>query len=260
MLQQTQVSRVLEYYRRWLRTFPTWKALAHARTDALIHAWAGLGYNRRALYMREAARQVVEQGEPRILEEWRSLKGVGPYTAAAIYAFSTHKKAIAIDTNIRRVIGRLYLGTPFPNMADDKRVARAMEKSLSARTGWETLYALMDLGSEYCTAHAPRCATCPLRKACRASNKFLNGNPKKPRTISRERIYPGKRFPDRIYRGRILALVRAQKRVRVSTIGPLVDERFSKKDATWILSMLQRLVRDGLLDVHNGVVTISKTS
>ena len=78
MLQQTQAARVIDFYQAWLKIFPTWESLANAKTPQLLHAWAGLGYNRRALYLREAARQVIEQGVPQSEEAWRTLKGVGP--------------------------------------------------------------------------------------------------------------------------------------------------------------------------------------
>src|SRR5688572_3982677 len=84
MLQQTQVSRVIDFYRAWMKQFPTWNALAKASNSEIIHAWAGLGYNRRGLMLRDIAKQIVHDGIPKSREAWLALKGVGPYTADAL--------------------------------------------------------------------------------------------------------------------------------------------------------------------------------
>lgn len=126
MLQQTQVRRVLEYYPRWLKQFPNWKALSQASTAELLHAWAGLGYNRRALALRDIAQYVVEHGEPNTYEGWLSLKGIGPYTAAAVSLFSDAQRVLPIDTNVRRVLGRTHLGILFPQISDDEAIRKAV--------------------------------------------------------------------------------------------------------------------------------------
>ena len=134
MLQQTQVDRVLPKYRAFIGRFRTWRSLADAKTSDLIHAWAGLGYNRRALYARDAAKHVIAYGVPVEETYWRRLKGVGPYMAAALTEFANGKRALVIDTNIRRVIGRVALGRPYPGPADDPRILRALERRSRSRT------------------------------------------------------------------------------------------------------------------------------
>ncbi len=256
MLQQTQVARVIDYYERWIKRFPTWRSLAKAKTDALIRAWAGLGYNRRTLYMRDAAQHVTRDGVPTSIDEWKRLKGVGSYTAAAIYAFTTHKPAAAIDTNIRRVIGRLYFGKAHPAPPDDMRVARVLKRA----SNHELLYALMDLGALVCSSSVPKCADCPLRKSCKAAPKFLGSKKVRKRKKVTERIHRGKKFPDRIYRGRILSLVRTKQSVRLRDIGPRIDTTFTKsKDEHWIRTMVERMVRDGLLHKARETVSLPKT-
>lgn len=252
MLQQTQVSRVIPFYHRWLKRFPSWTSLARAKTATLLHAWAGLGYNRRALQLRDAARHVVERGRaPLTVDEWRELPGVGPYTAAAIYAFSRHRRVIAIDTNVRRVAGRAFLGVTYPALDVDRRLGRTLERIVPKRdASWRLPQAFMDLGATVCTPKDPQCSVCPLRDACRAAPTFLSGRAgAKPRATTKERRHAKKPFPDRIYRGRILALVRRRRRAPMETLGPSVDPSFVRsRDARWISSMVERLCRDGLLE------------
>ena len=115
MLQQTQVARVLERYPQWLERWPTAAALAAAPAADVLRAWSGLGYNRRALNLQNAARRVVELGEfPRAIDELERLPGIGPYTARAIACFAFDAQVTALDTNVRRVLER-SLGTSTPS-------------------------------------------------------------------------------------------------------------------------------------------------
>jgi A/G-specific adenine glycosylase len=260
MLQQTQVDRVIDFYRRWLKTFPTWRSLAEARTDQLLHVWAGLGYNRRALMLREAARTVITQGVPKTIEEWRALKGVGPYTAAAIYAITQQKRAIVIDTNVRRVVGRIWLGIPYPAPTDDQRITQTLELHLPHRkTVWEIPQILMDFGNAVCTPKAPACAICPLRASCQAANKFLTGTAGEKKTVKiRERIHRDKKYPDRIYRGRILAAIRNDDAITERALGPFIDPTFNReRDGGWLRAMLKRLMNDGMIEQYGRRFSVS---
>ncbi|MCC7522559.1 A/G-specific adenine glycosylase [Candidatus Uhrbacteria bacterium] len=243
MLQQTQVSRVKDYYRLWMKRFPSFGSLAKASNADVIYAWAGLGYNRRALMLRDIARTIIHNRLPESEDEWRALKGIGPYTAAAIAAFSLNKKTVPIDTNIRRVLGRVLLGKPFPDLKDDDRLKKLVKPQ--APDVWQAAF---DLATSICTK-TPDCASCPLKTDCLAAPKFLSGNVKTPKRMvkkSNEKIYPGKKYPDRIYRGRILSIIR-QKPTPISQIGPRIDPSFSSKDAIWLEHMVDRLIKDGLL-------------
>ncbi|MEO5928190.1 MAG: A/G-specific adenine glycosylase [Patescibacteria group bacterium] len=250
MLQQTQVLRVIPKYKEWLRLFPTWNALANSKTAPLLHAWAGLGYNRRALQAREAAQTVVRDGEPITEAGWRTLKGVGPYMAAALTEFANHHRAIVIDTNVRRVVGRVFRGMPHPTVMDDESIHAILDK-VTPHSGrhWDIPQAFMDLGSSICTVRNPACATCPLRSQCKAAPIFLAGGGQKTRSSKpRERIHAEKPHPDRIYRGRILALVRAKKLLNPEMLGTNFDPDFDPiRDAEWRNAMIARLIKDGLL-------------
>ncbi len=260
MLQQTQVDRVKDFYKRWLKQFPTWKKLSLATNAQVIHAWAGLGYNRRALVLRDIARAVVADGVPTTESEWLALKGIGPYTAAAISAFAQKKRTLPIDTNIRRVLGRLLLGKTFPTIDDDPQIRHAAESFLPQRGHHEDVpQAIFDLATSICTKN-PDCASCPLRDHCKAAKLFLAGRvkiPKRSVKVGNEHHHRNKPFPDRIYRGRILKLVREWGQVRLPTIGPLVDPNFDRKlDQQWINKMVERMIKDGLLCRKKDLVTL----
>lgn len=251
MLQQTQVPRVIPKYQAWLKRFPDWGALAAATTTDIIQGWAGLGYNRRALQARDAARQVLAGGVPTEEQEWRRLKGIGPYAAAALTEFVNHKRAIVIDTNVRRVVGRVFLGEPFPSPQEDDRLRSVLQQEIPNRGAhWDIPQAFMDLGSSICLIRTPLCTQCPLRKQCKAARLFLSATPpvRQLRIGSQERHHRNKRYPDRIYRGRILTLLREKRRFRIEKIGSLIDPMFdSLQDAAWLQAMIERMKKDGLV-------------
>lgn len=253
MLQQTQVSRVLDFYKRWLKRFPTWHALARASNADVIHAWAGLGYNRRGLMLRDIAKQVAQNGVPHTEQAWLELKGIGPYTAAAISAFAQKKETVPIDTNIRRVLGRVLLGKPFPDLKDDARLKRLVGPKPP-----EFWQATFDLAVAICKKN-PDCAVCPMRAQCPASKKFLSGRvriPKKTVKTANESRHRDKPHPDRIYRGRILKLAR-EGRIGISSIGEKIDPNFDRVlDQSWVESMVCRLEKDGLLRIDKTAIFV----
>ena len=140
MLQQTQVTRVVPRYLRWLERWPSVEALAAATPADAIREWQGLGYNRRALNLHRAARQVAADGWPDDLTE---LPGVGRYTADAVARFAFDRPVLPVDVNVRRVLDRTE-GSFGPGSA----------------------HALMDLGATVCLARIPRCGVCPLASGC----------------------------------------------------------------------------------------------
>jgi A/G-specific adenine glycosylase len=253
MLQQTQVLRVIGFYERWLNQFPSWRELAIAKTDEVIRAWSGLGYNRRGLMLRSIAQHVVEHGEPKSETEWRALRGIGPYTAAALAAFSLKQRTLPIDTNIRRVLGRVFLGIPFPQLTDDEPIRKTTRDFLPTRGNYfDTPQAIFDLATSLCTK-SPQCALCPLRADCKSADRFLDGRVEVPKRIikqAKEKIHPGKRYPDRIYRGRILkALKETNSGLSLAHIALLIDPDYNQKpDEQWIDAMLTRLTHEGFLE------------
>lgn len=148
MLQQTQVSRVLEKYPEFLKIFPTVNALAKAPLSDVLRTWQGMGYNRRAKYLHDAARTIVHEHKgrvPKTEQELLSLPGIGRYTANAVLAFAHNEPRVMIETNIRRV----YIHQFFENKNDvsDKNILSLVEATLDTKNSREWYYALMDYGS-----------------------------------------------------------------------------------------------------------------
>jgi A/G-specific adenine glycosylase len=165
MLQQTQVSRVLGYYDRFLRRYPTVEALARARPRAVREAWDGLGYYRRAANLHRLATEVVRRHAgtiPANAEALRRLPGVGPYTAGAVAAFAFEQPVPAVDTNVARVLGRVF------GCRTAKTTSRAAQllQPRRGKSAWSFNQALMELGALVCTARAPKCARCPVNRLC----------------------------------------------------------------------------------------------
>ncbi len=162
MLQQTQVSRVVGYYRRFLERFPTVESLARAKWEEFLPYYAGLGYYARGRNMLRAAQIVVSEHSgqfPRDVAQLRKLPGIGPYTAAAIMSFAYGDQHLAWDTNLKRVVGRFFFGTKQALIDTASFEAKFVtpRKSLNA--------ALMDFGSALCLAQ-PKCEACLLRSRC----------------------------------------------------------------------------------------------
>src|SRR6266481_3059309 len=172
MLQQTQVERVLPKYRQFLATFPTLADLAAAPTADVISIWVPLGYNMRAVRLQSIARQVIAEYGGRIpdtIDGLLKLKGIGRYTAGAIACFAYSKQVATVDTNIRRVLHRIFLGLEHPEpQAQEREMLALAERVLPEGNAYDWNQALMDLGATICTSNNPRCDTCPLQETCRA--------------------------------------------------------------------------------------------
>lgn len=167
MLQQTQATRVVPAFRAFLRRFPSVAALARASREEVLRAWAGLGYNRRAVALHEAARAVVREHGGRVPADpsaLRELPGVGPYTAAAVASIARGVPVPALDVNVARVTARSRLGQE-PHEGPAARVRAAAASWLDRGDPGSWNQALMDLGREVCRP-APRCGVCPLAAGC----------------------------------------------------------------------------------------------
>ena len=176
MLQQTQVSRVEQYYPRFLERFPTIEKLAAARPKAVREAWEGLGYYRRASNLHALSRVVGKAygGKmPSDPEELDKLPGVGRYTAGAIACFAYEKAVPAVDTNVNRVIRRVFIGGNHAQRTTHRRVwdIAASLVPKFGRRAWAFNQALMELGATVCTARKPRCPECPVRVDCKTGRR-----------------------------------------------------------------------------------------
>ena len=165
MLQQTQVARVIAPYRRFLARFPSPVALAGASQAEVVRAWAGLGYNRRAVHLHRLAVAVVEDHGGRLpadLDALLALPGVGPYTARAVLAFAFGVDVGVVDTNSARVLARAVQGRTL-TQAEAQATADGL---VPTGRGWSWNQSMLDLGATVCTKAAPRCDACPLRTGC----------------------------------------------------------------------------------------------
>ncbi|MFQ5846043.1 MAG: A/G-specific adenine glycosylase [Candidatus Methylomirabilales bacterium] len=176
MLQQTQVERVLGYYDRFLKRYPTVEELAQAKPSQVREAWDGLGYYTRARNLHKTARQVTRRHRgrfPRTYEEAHALPGVGRSTAGALLSFAFNTKTPILDTNVKRLLSRVFLQRSSPTPAQtERRLWRLSASLIPSGKAWTFNQALMDFGALVCTAKNPRCATCCFTDICRAYPKF----------------------------------------------------------------------------------------
>jgi A/G-specific adenine glycosylase len=176
MLQQTQVDRVLPKYHEWLERYPSLAALAEADEGAVSDAWRPLGYNIRPRRLHAIARESVARFGGRLPSDEATLlsfKGIGAYTAGAIRSFAFGQRAAIVDTNVARVLYRVFVGRGDPKAHAMKRRLWAMSEVLVPRAHvFDFNQALMDLGAVVCTARKPKCGGCPMTGLCRSAAKL----------------------------------------------------------------------------------------
>jgi len=168
MLQQTQMERVVAYFRRWMQRFPDVASLAVAHEEEVLRLWEGLGYYSRARNLHRAAQVVVAAGGelPRSEAALRELPGVGPYTAAAVASLAFNQDVPVVDANVERVFSRLFdLDTPVKQEPARSRIRELARELLPAGRAREFNQALMELGALVCSKR-PRCGACPLQQHC----------------------------------------------------------------------------------------------
>src|SRR6266700_3717457 len=265
MLQQTQVERVLPKYQQFLAAFPTLADLAAASTAEVISVWVPLGYNRRAVSLQSIARQVMAEYDGRIpesIDELLKLKGVGRYTAGAIACFAYRKQVATVDTNIRRVLHRIFLGLEYPApRLNDSQLLTLAEQVLPPSEAYNWNQALMDLGATICSSNNPQCTRCPVQESCKAFAElgqyslFPAGNifPQLRKVAEKKVGYQARPFTstNRYFRGRIVDLLRtvpAGQRMTLDALGPKIKPGFCADDLPWLQKIVAGLAKDGLLD------------
>ena len=283
MLQQTQVDRVLPKYQAFLAAFPTFADLATATTADVLRAWAPLGYNQRAVRLQRIAQVVIaEHGGaiPSTIAGLLRLPGVGRYTAGAIACFALGQRVATVDTNIQRVLTRIFIGDLAPQAADLARPATALALAETvlpptAAAAYDWNQALMDLGATRCLARAPLCERCPVAAHCqtfaqlRQQTLFPVGAalPELRRVAEAQTPYQSTdRLPaerpspkarrtepfkssNRYFRGRILAALRDQPEgaaLALADLGLAIKPAFTPDDLPWLHGVVAGMVRDGL--------------
>jgi A/G-specific adenine glycosylase len=183
MLQQTQVDRVLPKYAEWLAKYPSLNALADARVQDVAQTWRPLGYNIRPRRLHDIARESMARYGGQLPSDeatLRSFKGIGEYTAGAVLSFAFGQRKAILDTNVARVLFRVFIGAGEPKSHAMKRHLWAVSRTvLPMRHVFDFNQALMDFGATLCSARKPRCGECPLRSQC-VSYPFDASPPKQP--------------------------------------------------------------------------------
>lgn len=246
MLQQTRAARVVPGYRSFLRRFPTVRALAAAPRRDVVAEWGGLGYNRRAVRLSEAARAIDKDHDgriPRAKDELLELPGVGAYTAAAVASMGFGEPVPVVDTNVRRVVSRVHLGIE-GHEAPAEEVWALADAWLDRGDPATWNQALMDLGREVCRPK-PHCDVCPLARVCR----FRRSGAVARRGPKRQGPFEGS---TRQVRGAVVNALRSNPSL---TPARLVAETGFARDR--IDAAVGTLVVDGLVEVGSGRVRLA---
>ncbi|MDU0349264.1 A/G-specific adenine glycosylase [Actinomyces sp. MRS3W] len=254
MSQQTPVARVVPVWREWMRRWPTPHRLAVAPAAEVLRVWGRLGYPRRALRLIDCARVVVERhgGQlPCDLDELTSLPGIGTYTAGAVLAFAYGRRALVLDTNVRRVLARVVGGQALPapslTRAERERAEVLLPHDDAAAAAWSI--AVMELGALVCTAKSPRCDQCPWRRDC----AWLASGCPADEYATRRRTQAW-RGTDRQARGLIMARLR-ESETRIPADELLAAAAGAGGDAGQPARALASLAADGLVVSDDGART-----
>ncbi len=246
MLQQTQAARVVSAFASFLRRFPTVRALAVAPRRDVVAQWGGLGYNRRAVRLSEAARAIVRDHGGRIpydKDELLELPGVGPYTAAAVASLGFGEPVAVVDTNVRRVVSRVHLGVDGHEVSSKEAWGLA-EGWLDRDDPVTWNQALMDLGREVCRPE-PRCDVCPLAGVCR----FRRDGATASRGPSRQEPFEGS---TRQVRGAVVNALRSHPWLTPAQLASETGFPVDRVDAA-----VATLSVDGLVEVDGGRVRLA---
>jgi A/G-specific adenine glycosylase len=254
MLQQTQVDRVLPKYNAFLAQYPDFAALAAAPTGDVIRAWQGLGYNLRAVRLQRVAREVVREHQGRLsdtVEGLLALDGIGRYTASAVACFAFGRAEPVLDTNVRRVLGRIAIGPEGPKAASPTTLWQLAEEALPREHAYNWNQALMDLGARVCLERNPTCLLCPAQPWCRSAGMSTAQVRERPAayTTRREAPFTGS---SRYYRGRIVERLRglaAGETLSLADLGAAIREDYSGEHLPWLRDLVARLEQDGLVVV-----------
>ncbi len=240
MLQQTQVARVREKYAEFLKKFPTAKKLAAAPLGEVLKAWSGLGYNRRAKFLHNCAKEVVAKhgGKfPDTFEELVELPGIGISTAGALLAFSFGEETPMIDTNIRRILVRVFFKKNIPS---DKELYAFASSIIPKGKGREWNYAMLDLGATLCTArnHSAYDSDCPLQKLHGKVGDFIYKKPQK-KFAGSDRFYRGKLLRTltlgRVRVESVPKLLELKKTESIKIVKKLISEKLVEKKGIWLI-------------------------
>jgi A/G-specific adenine glycosylase len=249
MLQQTNVPKVIEKYKEFLRVFPSVRDLAQAKQSAVLQQWSGLGYNRRAIYLHKMAQEIVQKHKgrfPHDPEQLIKLHGIGPYTSKSILIFACNTDIATRDVNIDRIMRRVHKQP----LAVEDRIVQWIDLYLPLGRSRDWHNALMDFASVICTKRSPTCDVCPIKAECRSFPSPQDAIIVKKKEIGRSEC--GRDVPRRIYRGRIIEYLRTQNGT-ANVIGQAIKKDWKEKsDLKWCEEVLQGLKKDHMIDDDHG--------
>jgi A/G-specific adenine glycosylase len=241
MLQQTQVDRVIGFFDAWMKIFPTVQKLANASQIDVLKHWKGLGYNSRAIRMKQAAQVIVNDYKgifPKSYEDLQKLPGIGPYTAGAICAFAYNQPIPIIETNIRRV----YIHHFFADANDicDENILKLVEQTLDQKNPREWYWALMDYGSF-------------LGRTLNIKGKKYNPNVQS-KHYTKQSKFEGS---DRQIRGKILEILLQEKK-QITTQKLFQSLQDLSNDNLRIKSIINQLIKENFIEVKNQKIWLKK--
>lgn len=248
MLQQTQTHRVQQKLSLFLQLFPDFATLAASDNASIIRAWQGMGYNNRALRLRDCARVVMKVYDgvlPADAQALQTLPGIGPYTVSAILSFAFHKDVPVLDVNIRRLYSRVFgrVSTVVDVLPEAALRIIASEVFPKGRSSdWHQ--ACMDIAAQFCTARTACCLLCPVSASCCSACRLADAVP----IHVQEPSFRGR--PNRIWRGRIVELLRGLEpgqELSYADLKAILSLEDTADDTAWIGSLLSALERDGLI-------------
>jgi A/G-specific adenine glycosylase len=261
MAQQTQMSRVMPSYERFVAAFPTIESLATASAGDVIRVWAGMGYNQRAIRLHRAARTIVAGGWPHDAASLALIDGIGPFTAAIIASFAFGEPAACVDTNVRRVLGRLSGDEGI----DGKRLQSLADASLAVREPARWNQALMDYGARVCGIR-PKCGECVVSRWCASPRELADvTKPAAPllRVADERGTYVAKpparkkqpKFEGsaRWWRGRIVATLRALppgESITLAELRTTLSREGDPPPPDELTTLVRALASHGLLEVR----------
>jgi A/G-specific adenine glycosylase len=248
MLQQTQTSRVVGPWTRFLEAFPTPTACANAPLSDVLRLWSGLGYHRRAKSLHDAATMIRDECDgavPTREADLRRLPGIGEYSANAIGTFAFGHRVAVVDTNVGRVLARAIA-----NRTLSVSEARVEANELLPRSNAASFnQAMLDLGAQFCTSK-PLCASCPVSRVCKWNRE--GGSDPAPRSAGVSRVQPTFRGSNRQARGRVIAALRERPRSTKHLLASIEGV-----DARRGAALIASLVADGLIEQRGRLVHLS---
>ncbi len=252
MLQQTQTDRVIPYYQKFLKRYPTPLKLVQSDVHELYSYWAGLGYNRRALFLQKAAQYLITHEFPNDVESLQQVPGIGPYTASAIAAFAFNQDIVVMDTNIRRIYSRVF----FNGAGTVDGITKKADELLPRGKSCDWHNALMDFGATICTAKNPKCSTCPLSKTCTAfksgkQDVYLRIAPPQPKFIGSKREVRGSIL-------RTLGKLPSKSLFSIDDVRVLVKADINRLvSKTLLKSILSDLEKEGFISMNSSSLKFS---